>query len=185
MDENQRVKDGASLKTPIFTPTTKDIKDTPISLAQMKESIASQITEKFGDSKTAQEIETLIENAYTKIQKYTQKIFAVWMKHLNKKWMMLADTKFEFAIDEKGEVVLIDEVMTPDSSRIWTIDIYESTGKMIAHDKQPVRDDAMRQWKEMWKTKEKPPLTFWYQVVVETVNRYMKMKKLFQSSTSH
>jgi phosphoribosylaminoimidazole-succinocarboxamide synthase len=54
--------------------------------------------------------------------------------------MILADTKFEFGVDDSGEVVLGDEVLTPDSSRFWAADIYQPGKVQPAFDKQLVRD---------------------------------------------
>ena len=56
--------------------------------------------------------------------------------------MILADTKFEFGLDEAGELVLGDEVLTPDSSRFWPADGYEAGKGQPSFDKQFVRDWA-------------------------------------------
>src|SRR5687768_17898917 len=53
--------------------------------------------------------------------------------------VIIADTKFEFGIDN-GEVILIDEVLTPDSSRFWPADLYKPGGSQPSFDKQYVRD---------------------------------------------
>ena len=54
--------------------------------------------------------------------------------------IIIADTKFEFGLDENGELLLIDEVLTPDSSRFWPRDTYRPGGPQPSLDKQPVRD---------------------------------------------
>lgn len=54
--------------------------------------------------------------------------------------IIIADTKFEFGIDEDGVVTLADEVLTPDSSRFWPADRYQPGGTQASFDKQPVRD---------------------------------------------
>ncbi len=59
---------------------------------------------------------------------------------LEKKGIILADTKFEFGEDENGELILIDEVMTPDSSRFWNLDTYEEGKEPDNFDKQTLRD---------------------------------------------
>jgi phosphoribosylaminoimidazole-succinocarboxamide synthase len=56
--------------------------------------------------------------------------------------VLIADTKFEFGIDESGQLVLADEALTPDSSRFWPADEYEPGGPQPSYDKQFVRDYA-------------------------------------------
>jgi len=62
--------------------------------------------------------------------------------HARERGIILADTKFEFGLDEQGEVVLGDEVLTPDSSRFWPADSYEPGRSQPSFDKQYVRDWA-------------------------------------------
>ena len=57
-----------------------------------------------------------------------------------KKGILIADTKFEFGMDEAGELILIDEALTPDSSRFWPTDGYSPGGAQKSFDKQFVRD---------------------------------------------
>src|SRR5437763_865031 len=54
--------------------------------------------------------------------------------------MIIADTKFEFGRDNNGRIILIDEVMTPDSSRFWATDAYKPGQPQASFDKQPLRD---------------------------------------------
>ena len=72
-----------------------------------------------------------------------------------KKGLIIADTKFEFGLDEKGQVVLMDEVLTPDSSRYWPVEGYEEAAKKgenpPSYDKQFVRD-----WLEQVRINGKP-----------------------------
>ena len=56
------------------------------------------------------------------------------------KGFFLADTKFEFGRDRDGRIILIDEVMTPDSSRFWAVDTYKPGQPQASFDKQPLRD---------------------------------------------
>ena len=56
--------------------------------------------------------------------------------------MILADTKFEFGLDDQGQLVLGDEVLTPDSSRVWPADGYQAGKGQPSYDKQFVRDWA-------------------------------------------
>jgi phosphoribosylaminoimidazole-succinocarboxamide synthase len=62
--------------------------------------------------------------------------------HARDRGVILADTKFEFGLDEAGELVIGDEVLTPDSSRYWPADEYEPGRSQPSFDKQYVRDWA-------------------------------------------
>lgn len=62
------------------------------------------------------------------------------------KGIILADTKLEFGLDENGELVLGDEVLTPDSSRFWAQDTYEVGRGQDSFDKQYLRDWLQNQW---------------------------------------
>jgi phosphoribosylaminoimidazole-succinocarboxamide synthase len=86
--------------------------------------------------------------------------------------IIIADTKFEFGRSPGGELVLIDELLTPDSSRFWPADRYELGRGQPSFDKQPLRDylDELRQNGE-WNG-EAPPPTLPAEVVSATSRRY-------------
>ena len=85
--------------------------------------------------------------------------------------VIIADTKFEFGL-WNDEVILIDEVLTPDSSRFWPADTYRAGGAQPSLDKQPVRD-----WMAgVWKDGEAPPVIP-AEVVSATTDRYMAIYK--------
>ena len=85
--------------------------------------------------------------------------------------VIIADTKFEFGL-WNDEVILIDEVLTPDSSRFWPADTYRAGGAQPSLDKQPVRD-----WMAgVWKDGEAPPVIP-ADVVNSTTDRYMAIYK--------
>lgn len=89
--------------------------------------------------------------------------------------VILADTKFEFGVAEDGgEIMLIDEVLTPDSSRFWLAEAYEPGRSQQSFDKQPVRDylDALVA-KGEW-NREPPPPVLPHEVIENTSNRYRK-----------
>lgn len=67
-------------------------------------------------------------------------IFTMGSKHAESKGIILADTKFEWGIDSDGKIILIDEVLTPDSSRFWPADKYEAGRDQESYDKQFVRN---------------------------------------------
>ena len=67
-------------------------------------------------------------------------LYAAGAAHAESRGIILADTKFEFGLTDAGELILIDEVMTPDSSRYWPMDQYAPGGPQPSFDKQFVRD---------------------------------------------
>lgn len=80
------------------------------------------------------------------------KLYEFGRDTLAKKGIILADTKFEFGEDENGEIILIDEVMTPDSSRFWNADTYKEGKEPDNFDKQTLRD-----WLETQDWDKEPP----------------------------
>ncbi len=86
--------------------------------------------------------------------------------------IILADTKFEFGHHPDGRLLLIDEVLTPDSSRFWPADLYEPGHGQPSLDKQPVRAflDALTDW-----DKSPPPPDLPNDVVRETTDRYLEI----------
>jgi phosphoribosylaminoimidazole-succinocarboxamide synthase len=54
--------------------------------------------------------------------------------------IIIADTKFEFGVDEQGQILLVDEALTPDSSRFWPVDSYRPGISPVSYDKQYIRD---------------------------------------------
>ena len=86
--------------------------------------------------------------------------------------IILADTKFEFGHDVDGHVLLIDEVLTPDSSRFWPVDLYTPGQSQPSLDKQPVRDflDGLTDW-----DKSPPPPDLPDHVVRDTTDRYLEI----------
>jgi phosphoribosylaminoimidazole-succinocarboxamide synthase len=86
--------------------------------------------------------------------------------------IILADTKFEFGHHADGRLLLIDEVLTPDSSRFWPADLYEPGQGQLSLDKQPVRDflDGLTDW-----DKSPPPPDLPDHVVRETTDRYLEI----------
>jgi phosphoribosylaminoimidazole-succinocarboxamide synthase len=92
--------------------------------------------------------------------------------------VILADTKYEFGVGKEGEILLIDEVLTPDSSRFWLVDQYEPGHSQQSFDKQPVRDYldllvARGEWDRMPPPPPMPP-----EVVDNTSRRYLKAYEL-------
>ena len=91
-----------------------------------------------------------------------------------KQGIIIADTKFEFGRDRDGRIILIDEVMTPDSSRFWAADVYKPGQPQPSFDKQPLRDylDAERRAGRWNGDAPPPPLPA--SVVDATSKRYLE-----------
>lgn len=97
------------LKTPIITPTTKAEKGHDQRLTE-KEILQKRIVTK---------------KIYSQMKKAALKLFERGTKICNKAGIILVDTKYEFGLDEKGKLTLIDEIHTPDSSRFWIKETYK------------------------------------------------------------
>jgi phosphoribosylaminoimidazole-succinocarboxamide synthase len=110
------------LEPAIFSPATKAETghDENITVARMREIV--------GD-----------EAAYT-LESMTRAIYSLGEKISRDQGIIIADTKFEFGRDGDGRIILIDEVMTPDSSRFWAADVYRPGQPQPSFDKQPLRD---------------------------------------------
>jgi len=117
------LRESDRLPEPLFTPSTKaeEGHDENISLDRMAELIGPDLTERVSQTALA--------------------LYAFGAAHAESKGIILADTKFEFGIDDaSGQLLLIDEVMTPDSSRFWDAAAYEPGRAQASFDKQFVRD---------------------------------------------
>ena len=111
------------LPTPIFTPATKapgGEHDENISFETVSDLIGRALAEQVRDTAIA--------------------IYQFAAEHARTRGIIIADTKFEFGLDRQGRVVLIDEVLTPDSSRFWPADTWRPGSSPPSFDKQFVRD---------------------------------------------
>ncbi len=75
-----------------------------------------------------------------KIRDYTIALYKKCAEYALSKGIIIADTKFEFGLDENGTIVLGDEMLTPDSSRFWPLEGYKAGQSQPSYDKQFVRD---------------------------------------------
>ncbi len=104
-----------------------------------------------------------------RLKKLTLELYAHGVAHAESKGLILADTKFEFGLTDDGELLLIDEMMTPDSSRYWPKDLYAPGGPQPSFDKQYVRD-----YLESIKWNKQPPVpSLPVEVVEGTRNKYL------------
>ena len=141
--------DGSRLPEPIFTPSTKATEghDENITIGQAEELVGKGLARK--------------------LEELTLSIYQRGAEIARERGIILADTKFEFGFAD-GELILIDEVMTPDSSRFWPADEYEPGHGQPSFDKQYVRD-----WLEASDWNKEPPAPDLPEDVVEgTAARY-------------
>ena len=124
------LKECAKLPEPIFTPSTKaeiGIHDENINFDQCVE-----VCEKAFPGHGA--------DYAAKIRDYTIALYKKCADYALSRGIIIADTKFEFGVDEAGDVVLADEMLTPDSSRFWPLEGYEAGHGQPSFDKQFVRN---------------------------------------------
>lgn len=141
------------LPTPLFTPSTKaelGAHDENITFAQTVKIIGADLAEK--------------------IQDKAIKLYTAAADYAREKGIIIADTKFEFGLLEDGELILIDEVLTPDSSRFWPLNQYATGSNPPSYDKQFVRD-----WLEQSGWNKQPPTpTLPPEVVAKTTEKYLE-----------
>ena len=147
------LQESERLPTPIFTPSTKaeEGHDETISFDQAAEIIGDR-------------------DLMARLREVSIAVYAFAADHARERGVIVADTKFEFGLDEDGELVLGDEVLTPDSSRFWPADGYQPGRSQPSFDKQYVRDWASNTG---W-DKSPPAPAIPDDVVVETRNLYIE-----------
>lgn len=143
------------LPSPIFSPATKAARgqhDVNIPMAEVRERVGAPLAER--------------------LEALSRQVFEHGRRTCREREILLADTKLEFGHDRSGTLLLIDEVMTPDSSRFWPLESYEPGRGQPSLDKQPIRD-----WLEErsgW-DKRPPPPDLPREVVDATTGRYMEI----------
>ncbi len=150
------LRESDQLPEPIFTPATKaeEGHDENISEAQMRDIVGAEVTEALRE---------------TSLQLYKEA-----SDYARSRGIIIADTKFEFGRDGDGRIILIDEALTPDSSRFWPADKYEPGKSQPSFDKQFVRDYLESlDWD---KTPPAPPLP--PEVAEATTERYLEAYRL-------
>ncbi|HAS28289.1 MAG TPA: phosphoribosylaminoimidazolesuccinocarboxamide synthase [Dehalococcoidia bacterium] len=139
------------LESPIFTPTTKAEQghDLPMTMPEMEALVGKSL---------ANEIKDISIDIYNKAMEYAKT-----------RGFIIADTKFEFGIDD-GKLIIIDEMLTPDSSRFWESDKFKAGQSQDSYDKQIVRD-----WLNQsgW-NKEPPGPALPDDVIEKTTQRYIE-----------
>ena len=129
------LQEAAKLPQPIFTPSTKAAvgdHDENISFAQSEALVGASLAAQVRDTAIA--------------------LYSAAVEYAASRGIIIADTKFEFGLDENGTLTLMDEVLTPDSSRFWPADSYVVGSNPPSFDKQYVRD-----WLESTGWNKQPP----------------------------
>ena len=150
------LKNASKLPEPIFTPATKaemGDHDENIGFGRMCDIIGRELAEKI---------------RAVSICLYSEAAALALAKGI-----IIADTKFEFGLDDDGTLTLMDEVLTPDSSRFWPVEAYAEGGNPPSYDKQFVRDwlESVKIDGRLW-SKQAPAPDLPEEVVLRTANTY-------------
>jgi phosphoribosylaminoimidazole-succinocarboxamide synthase len=115
------LKESAKLETPIFTPSTKaqEGHDINITESELRKQIDGDVIDK--------------------VKEISLQLYSAAADYALKRGIIIADTKFEFGL-LNGEIILIDEILTPDSSRFWPSDSYRPGQSQDSYDKQIIRN---------------------------------------------
>lgn len=154
------LREADELPEPIFTPATKAAKghDENISEAEMTHLVGAEVTQFLRDAS---------------LQLYKEAA-----GYARQRGIIIADTKFEFGHDRAGHILLIDEVLTPDSSRFWPADQYQPGRAQRSFDKQFVRDYLETlQWDKQPPAPPLPPA-----VAAATTTRYLEAYRMLTGS---
>lgn len=146
------LKESQKLPQPVFTPSTKaeaGLHDENISFAKV--------------------IEILGQRQAELIKDLSLKIYQKGSEFATEKGILIADTKFEFGLKD-GRLILIDEVLTPDSSRFWPMDTYKPGGPQQSFDKQFLRDYL----NSLGWSKQPPPPKLPQEIISKTRKRYIE-----------
>jgi phosphoribosylaminoimidazole-succinocarboxamide synthase len=151
------MKESEKFPEVLFTPSTKaeqGLHDENISIQQMEALLGKEVTA---------EISSICMNLYQKAADYAKE-----------RGIIIADTKFEFGLDENNRLTLMDEVLTPDSSRFWSKEDYQVGTSPKSFDKQIVRD-----YLETLDWNKAPPApTLPEHIVQKTADKYLEVQTL-------
>lgn len=142
------------LAEPIFSPATKAESghDENITFATMSQALGTELA--------------------NRLRAVSLELYHAGRQLAAKAGIIVADTKFEFGIDDRGRLLLIDEILTPDSSRFWPEDEYQPGAAQPSFDKQPVRDYLAGLREEGIWNGQAPPPPLPAEVVESTAQRY-------------
>jgi phosphoribosylaminoimidazole-succinocarboxamide synthase len=152
------LRQAARLPEPIFTPATKaeaGAHDENISFAQTQELIGPQLAEQ--------------------VRRIAIRLYQEAAAYALTRGIVIADTKFEFGLDDKGVLTLMDEILTPDSSRFWPVESYREGESPPSYDKQYLRDwlEGVRMHGKPW-DKKAPAPALPVEVIDDTRSKYVE-----------
>jgi phosphoribosylaminoimidazole-succinocarboxamide synthase len=151
------LREAEQLPQPIFTPSTK------AAIGKHDENIPFE-----------EAVKLLGPERASAVRDATLRLYAEGAEYARSRGIIVADTKFEFGVDGAGQLYLIDEVLTPDSSRFWPADQYRTGMSPPSFDKQFVRD-----WLEAQKWNKQPPAPALPAAVLEkTAEKYRDALRL-------
>jgi phosphoribosylaminoimidazole-succinocarboxamide synthase len=149
------LKESEQLPEPIFTPSTK------AEIGEHDENISAQ-----------QALEITDENTFKTLEEKTLEIYKIVSEFALEKGIIIADTKMEFGY-YNNEIILADELLTPDSSRFWPLDKYEKGRGQESYDKQFVRDYLL----SVNFNKQPPPPELPDEIIIKTSEKYLDIYK--------
>ena len=153
------LKESEKLPEPIYTPSTKaDLGDHDMNISY-EESVA-WLEERFPGHG---------EEYAAKLRDLTLALYKKCAAYALERGIIIADTKFEFGLDEDGDIVLGDEMLTPDSSRFWPLEGYEAGKSQPSFDKQFARD---------WLKANEHDWTLPQEIVDTTIEKYLQAYEL-------
>jgi phosphoribosylaminoimidazole-succinocarboxamide synthase len=156
--------ESAQLDPPVFSPATKAESghDENVPFSRLVDTLGATMSERLRDTSVA--------------------LYAAGSEIAAPRGIIVADTKFEFGAALDGSLLLIDEVLTPDSSRFWPADRYQPGRAQPSFDKQPLRDWLARERGEGRWNGEAPPPTLPDDVVQATSERYLEIYRRLTGS---
>jgi len=146
------LRESDRLPSPIFTPATKEDSGHDINISE------------------AEAARLVGEDVIRRLRELTLALYEFGAAHAESRGIILADTKFEFGRTNEGEIIVIDEMLTPDSSRYWPRDQYKPGGPQPSFDKQYVRDYL----EEIRWNKQPPVPSLPEAVVAKTREKYLE-----------
>ena len=119
------------------------------------------------------------KSLFLQVRDRSLSLYQAAREHAAKVGIILADTKFEFGLDSQKKLLLIDELLTPDSSRFWPAGQHQPGGSPPSFDKQFVRDylSSLKDW-----NRQPPGPTLPLQVIQGTLDRYREACRLLTGS---
>ncbi len=150
------LQQASRLPEPIFTPATKapsGTHDENIDFAHVVQLLGAPLAEQ--------------------IREVSLKLYREAAEHARQRGIIIADTKFEFGLDQNGRLVLMDEILTPDSSRFWPADSYREGTSPPSFDKQFVRDYLETlDWNKTAPGPRLPP-----EIIIRTAEKYREAQR--------